>query len=179
MDAQKTIEAAAEGSEEAFQAIVEEYGPSLYRAVLGVLRDPEEAKDATQEALIKIYRSLPQFQGKGLKTWMTRIAVNHAIDMKRKKQREYQKWERACNEPDAPQRSIDDRLLREELRDIIRERLEEIPERYREIMIAYYIEGKTFEQLAEVYKVKPKSVEIKLYRARQWLRKHWDREDFE
>ncbi|TDQ36410.1 RNA polymerase sigma factor [Aureibacillus halotolerans] len=179
MIVQEDIQAAANGDEEAFQTIVESYGPSLYRAVLGVLRDPEEAKDATQEALIKIYRSLPSFEGRGLKTWMTRIAVNHAIDMKRKKQREYLKWEKACNEPDDPQEAVDFGLIQTELQHRIRERVQDIPERYRGVMVGYYLEGKTYEEMAASLQVKPKSVEIKLYRARQWLRKHWDKEDFE
>ncbi|WP_309137989.1 sigma factor [Bacillus pseudomycoides] len=50
-----------------------------------MLRHEEDAQDITQEVFVKIHASLPNYQFRGLKTWMTRIATNHAIDYKRKK----------------------------------------------------------------------------------------------
>ena len=73
-----------DGSDHAFRLLVEKYRNDVFRTVFAVLRDQKEAEDAAQEVFMKIYTSLPQYENQGFKTWMTRIAVNHAIDVKRK-----------------------------------------------------------------------------------------------
>ncbi|MGR5961967.1 sigma factor [Bacillus paranthracis] len=60
----------------------------FFKLSFSILRHEEDAKDVTQEVFVKIHASLPNYQFRGLKTWMARIATNHAIDYKRKKARE-------------------------------------------------------------------------------------------
>ena len=52
----------------------------LYRRVLGIVRNPEDAEDALQEGLLSAFRNLPRFEGRsGLSTWLTRIVINAAL----------------------------------------------------------------------------------------------------
>jgi DNA-directed RNA polymerase specialized sigma24 family protein len=51
------------------------------------LHHPKDAEDAAQEVFVKLYLSLPQYERQGFKTWLTRIAVNQGIDVKRRLQR--------------------------------------------------------------------------------------------
>lgn len=174
-----------DGGPAAFEPFVHKYGPHIYRTVFAVLRTPQDAEDAMQEALLQIYRSLPAFRHDGLKTWMTRIAVNKAIDYKRYKSR---RPERAADLEDredgaawseAGYAPLEDGLLEREQKRRVRERIGDLPDHYREVVNAYYIEEKSYEQIAGETGLAVKSVESRLYRARSWMRRHWRKEDFE
>lgn len=175
------IEKVKSGNDHAFRLLVERYQPHIYISVYAVLRNQKDAEDATQEVFLKIYHSLPQYENQGFKTWITRIAVNHAIDMKRKhvQRREDRMVEvQSSNLKVAHTESTEDVALENELRQLVRNRLDELPDNYRDVMIGFYIKEKTYQQLAEEQHIQVKSIETKLYRARQWMKKHWKEEDF-
>ena len=74
------------GEMNAFQGLVEKYQQRLYLLIYGIILNREQARDLTQEAFIKAYRSLGKFKGKSrFYTWLYRIAFNLALDAKRKK----------------------------------------------------------------------------------------------
>uniref|UniRef100_UPI0026D379EF sigma-70 family RNA polymerase sigma factor n=1 Tax=Paenibacillus sp. FSL H8-0548 TaxID=1920422 RepID=UPI0026D379EF len=150
-----------------------------------MLHSPHDAEDITQEVLLQIYRSLPECRLDGLKTWITRIAVNRAIDFRRSKARR-------------PEELLDSEVIAERLqedtggissaellaieqsdRQRVRERVDEMPDNYREVITAYYMEDKSYEQIAAETGLERKSVESRLYRARNWMKRHWRKEDFE
>jgi RNA polymerase sigma factor (sigma-70 family) len=173
------IEKARAGDDQAFRYLVEKYQNYLFKVVFSVLRNEKDAEDATQEAFIKIYYALPKLEV-GLKTWMTRIAMNHAIDIKRKKQRQME----SVSEP-VELTSISEGeentvipLLVKERRQVIQNRIHELPPNYRDVIFAYYITDKSYKEIAEEQCVEVKTIETKLYRARSWMRKHWKEDDF-
>jgi RNA polymerase sigma factor (sigma-70 family) len=61
---------------------------------------------------------------------------------------------------------------------LVREKLECIPENYREVIYGFYIAEKSYQQLAQEQNVQVKTIETKLYRARQWMKTHWKEGDF-
>jgi RNA polymerase sigma-70 factor (ECF subfamily) len=76
---------AAQGEVAAFEEIVRMYQRSVYGVVLGMVGNPYDADDLTQEAFIRAHRRLAQFRGESsLKTWLTAIAVNAARDFLRR-----------------------------------------------------------------------------------------------
>ncbi|MCH1624658.1 sigma-70 family RNA polymerase sigma factor [Fredinandcohnia quinoae] len=168
------------GDEHAFRLLVERYKNSIFKVIYPILKNEKDAEDAAQEVFLKIYYALPEYNSQGLKTWMTRIAVNHAIDMKRKKQRQK---EITIEPEEFSQLSQSDEnvvvpLLRKEQRELVRNRLDEMPPNYREVIYAYYITEKSYKQIADEQRVEVKTVETKLYRARSWMKKHWKEDDF-
>ncbi|WP_167202066.1 sigma-70 family RNA polymerase sigma factor [Paenibacillus sp. BK720] len=179
------ITAIKNGGPAAFQIFVDEYGPYIYRTVFAVIRSPHDAEDVTQEALLQIYRSLPEFRMDGFKTWITRIAVNKAIDWKRSRMRKPEELMDSLTGLEA-EGIIADRGLavetavidREEQRQV-REQVEQLPDNYREVVTAYYMENKSYEEIAVQTGLEKKSVESRLYRARNWIKRHWRKEDFE
>jgi len=67
------------GEMEAFDQLVEEYQALVYALAFRILNDAEDARDATQETFLKVYRHFGNFRGEAsLKTWICRIAINQA-----------------------------------------------------------------------------------------------------
>ncbi|MFB6799912.1 sigma-70 family RNA polymerase sigma factor [Peribacillus butanolivorans] len=174
------VEKVRGGNDHAFRILIETYKETIFRTVYSVLRNQKDAEDVTQEVFIKIYTSLPQYKNQGFKTWITRIAVNHAIDLKRKRER--QKEESHEVQTSEAHLGLSDDVeavfFRNEKRKQVLRKLNDLPEGYRDVVYGYYIQEKTFQQIAEEQKIQVKSVEVKLYRARNWMRKHWKEEDF-
>lgn len=178
MDDQILIQKILNGNDHAFRLLVEKYRSDLFRIIYAVLRDQKDAEDATQEAFIKIYHSLPQYQNQGFKTWITRIAVNHAIDLKRKRDRRQEEVTLSAEYEHPSSQNLEVQVIEKEQQRFVRERLHELPDNYRDVIYGYYIAEKSYQQMADEQQVQIKTIETRLYRARQWMRKHWKEDDF-
>lgn len=78
--------AAKSGNEAAFEQLFERYRPGILRTLEGITQNREDAEDAAQEALLKAYLHLDEFQGhSSFYTWLTRIAINQALMILRKR----------------------------------------------------------------------------------------------
>ncbi len=175
------IQQVLQGNHEAFRTLVKRYRQYLFQVVYSVLRDAGDAEDVTQEAFTQIYFSLPRYRHQGLKTWMTRIAVNKAIDFRRravkKREQPVDTFEEAWPET-MPSADVEHSVIRKEYNAYVMKRLQELPENYRDVVCAYYIEDKSYQEIAEEMGIALKSVESRLYRAKKWIHKHWKEEDF-
>lgn len=172
------IEKILNGNDYAFRLLVEKYRNDLFRTIFAILRDQKEAEDAVQEVFIKIFTSLPKYENQGFKTWMTRIAVNHAIDVKRKQGRRREDVVEMSDYPVVAGSNVEMQILQNEQKALVREKLNDIPENYREVIYGFYIAEKSYQQLAKEQNVQVKTIETKLYRARQWIKTHWKEGDF-
>lgn len=171
------------GNADAFRSIIDSYQAYLYRVIFSVLRHPKDAEDAAQEAFVKILFSLPKYQGQGFKTWITRIAVNTAIDHKRRlgsRRERLVTMDTVADSDDVPlneqasaPESVEDNLLRKERSRLIARYLNDISNNYRRVVVAFYMEEKSHLQIANEHGLAVKTVESKLYRARHWMKKHW------
>lgn len=174
------IEKVLDGDDHAFRLLVEKYRNDVFRTIFAVLRDQKEAEDAAQEVFMKIYLSLPQYQNQGFKTWITRIAVNQAIDIKRKQAR---RREEVAEELELPlvgtaKDSVEKEIIETDRRRLVRRKLDELPDNYRDVIYGFYIAEKSYQQMAEEQNVQVKTIETKLYRARHWMKKNWKEDDF-
>jgi RNA polymerase sigma factor (sigma-70 family) len=169
-----------DGHDHAFRLLVEKYRNDVFRTIFAVLRNQKEAEDAAQEVFMKIYTSLPQYQNQGFKTWMTRIAVNHAIDVKRKqlRRREDMAEDFKLQLAGTPKENVENEVIDLERRRLVRKKLDELPENYRDVIYGFYIAEKSYQQMAEEQNVQVKTIETKLYRARHWMKKNWKEDDF-
>lgn len=126
---------------------------------------------------MKVFYSLSQYEQQGFKTWLTRIAVNYAIDLKRKvASRREQLKEAEIEQVD--RQVVEEEFLRNETRQIVQKRLRDVPDNYRDVIVAFYLEEKSYQEIATEQQLEVKTIETKLYRARKWLQKHWKEEDF-
>ncbi|WP_026342466.1 RNA polymerase sigma factor [Paenibacillus fonticola] len=160
---------------------MKQYSAYIYRIAYSVLREAKEAEDASQEIFLQVYKSLPGYRYEGFKTWLTRIAVHKAIDLKRKRdRRKEEQWDPAKVLHIAPVHEDDtlQQLMDQERKARLRTRIRELPPGHRDIITAFYLEGKSYDDIAAEQSIAVKSVESRLYRARSWIREHWKEEEW-
>ncbi len=168
----------------AFDALVLRYQDRIFNLCYRMLGDYDEANDCAQEAFIKAYNNISSFKFKSsFSTWLYRIAVNTcknnisslASRMKRKMVR-----------LDNPRRSDDDEEGHIEISDessnpaevfekkegemMVQRAIETLPAKQRMLVVLRDIEGKTYEEIADITGFKQGTVKSKLSRARQELR---------
>ncbi|OBZ18732.1 RNA polymerase subunit sigma [Bacillus sp. FJAT-27264] len=170
-----------QGDEDAFRQFVDRYAGQVYKITYSVLREARGAEDAAQEAFLQIYKSLPDYRFQGLVTWISRIALHKAIDSKRKRDRQREQpvdCELTLRQICSGDEDILVGVVRRERRDRLWDEVQTLPEMHREVIVAYYIEQQNYEQIATQKGITLKTVESRLYRARQWIRKHWKEDDW-
>jgi RNA polymerase sigma factor (sigma-70 family) len=172
------IKSAQNGNKDDFRKIVEDYGTMVFSVCFSVLKDYQEAENATQETFIQVYNSLHTYQFKGFKAWVSRIALNRAIDLRRKLLRS-NKFNTVTFDDNIEftignGRLIEDELIRGEDTRKIKDLCDRLPEAYRKIINKYYIEAKSYEQIAVEEGISIKTVESRLYRGRKKLRENWE-----
>ncbi len=88
MTVEELVRAAAKGRTEAFEELVRLHEKKVYALTLRMCGNPEDARDAAQEAFLSAWRGLPSFRGEaGFSTWLYRLASNAAIDQLRRNRR--------------------------------------------------------------------------------------------
>ncbi|MEW5783760.1 MAG: sigma-70 family RNA polymerase sigma factor [Bacillota bacterium] len=170
---QDWINKAAGGDDEAFSLLVKHYKGYLMAVILPIVRDPDQAQDVLQETFWQVYRSLPAFRGGELKVWLARIAAHKAVDWCRRAER--RRAETAFASPEehgkAGTRSAEDECLDAMTRNRLTALFNNLPPPYRLTMAGYLFEGKSYRELAFEAGITVKTVESRLYRARQILKK--------
>lgn len=137
------------GNREAFSELVRRHSRPLTLLILKMVRDPEEARDISQNVFLKAFEALPRFMmASSFKTWLYKIAVNAVTDhvRKRKPNVEPEALERLVD----PARSASDRL--EELRclELLRQAVERLPEKQRATLQLRIYEDMDYNEIARV-----------------------------
>ena len=174
------VHACKSGNAAAFEELVKRYDTKLFRIAQHITHNREDAQDAVQEAFLKVFRKLTQFQENSkFSTWLTRITVNESL-MKLRKQRHNKEFSIDNNfesEDRSPTSELTDwarnpeELYRGfELRNILRSELQELQPGLRVVFVLRDIEGLSTEETAEVLESTPVAVKARLWRARLRLR---------
>ena len=157
------------GRTEAFGTLVERYDRAVYNLALRTLRDPEEAKDATQEAFFKAFRSLRTFRPDAkFSTWILSIAYHACCDRlsRRKRYTGDELPDRADPSP-GPEAVA----LREDESRRLRAAIDALPDKYRAVVTLYHLQGRQYEEIAKVLELPMGTVKTHLFRAKELLRK--------
>lgn len=157
------------GNPEAFSTLVERYDRAVYHLAYRTLHDVEEAKDTAQEAFFKAYRSLRTFKpGAKFSTWIFAITYHACCDRlnRRKRYSNEELPERADPSP-GPEREA---IAMDEARRL-RDAIDMLPEKYRTVITLYHLQGRQYEEIAEVLGLPMGTVKTHLFRAKEQLRK--------
>jgi RNA polymerase sigma-70 factor (ECF subfamily) len=173
------VEAARAGNTGAFTELVNRYERRIFRLAMNITQNREDAEDAMQEAFLKSYQHLSEFQGDSrFYTWLVRIAVNEAL-MRLRKRRPNQVSldEPVEGEDDFMPREIEDwdpspeqRYAQTELRGILESVIDELHPDFRTVFVLRDVEELSTEDTAKLLGLSVPAVKSRLLRARLKLR---------
>ena len=177
LDDARVVAAYLGGRSEAFQELVERYQKRLLNFVYRTIGDRERAEDLVQEVFIRVHRHLHRFdQSKKISTWIYTIASNLAKNELRNRSRNplvlfqamKKNWE-ADHRPlqfEDPHHRPDDLYRKRHLRELVEWAVGRLPEHHREVFVLRELEGKSYEDIAEITNCNLGTVKSRLNRAR-------------
>ena len=166
-----------EGEERAFAELVERYQTRLLNFVYRTIGDREKAEDLVQEVFIRVYRHLHRFdRSKKFSTWIYTIASNLAKNELRNRSRNplvlFQTIRKNWQDDDRPLQfedsstRPDDLYRKRHLRELVESSVAQLPEHHREVFVLRELEGKSYEEIAEITETNLGTVKSRLNRAR-------------
>jgi RNA polymerase sigma-70 factor (ECF subfamily) len=178
MTDEEVVERVRTGETALFEVLMRRYNQRLYRVTRSILGNDGEAEDVTQEAYVRSYLHLDQFDGRArFSTWLTKIAVHEALSRLRKRH--------VMVELDADTGSIEEgmklesktpspeqELLTNTMKIVLEAAVDRLPETYRSVFMLREVEEMSTAETAECLDISEDAVKVRLHRARALLRKH-------
>jgi len=179
------VRAAKRGDDQAFEELVKRYDRNVFRIAQHITQNREDAEDVVQEAFLKAYGNLEQFQEQSkFYTWLVRIAVNEALMKlrRRRPERMVSLDEDVKTEDDTLPREVADwspnpeqMYNQSELRDILTRTIQGLPAGFRTVFVLRDVEGLSTEETAQALDLSIPAVKSRLLRARLQLRERLSR----
>src|SRR5437016_10359380 len=179
------VQAAKRGDDSAFEELVRRYDRNVFRIAQHITQNREDAEDVVQEAFLKAYGNLAQFQEQSkFYTWLVRIAVNEALMKlrRRRPERTVSLDEDIKTEDDSLPREIADwrpnpeqQYTQAELREILSKTIQGLPPGFRTVFVLRDVEGLSTEETAAALELSVPAVKSRLLRARLQLRERLTR----
>ena len=163
------------GETDAFEELVRKHGRRVYRSLLGIVGNAEEAEDALQDAFLKAFQHLSHFEGRSrFSTWLVRIAINCGLQRVRSRKdidsldeeneefrpRNIQAW------TDTPEEFYS----REELRRVVEKEVMKLPVKYRVALLLRDLEELSTEEAASALGLSVPGLKARVLRGRLMLR---------
>lgn len=172
------VERVLAGERRAFEPLVRRHERRIFRVVLAVLGNAEDAEEAMQDTFVQAFRHLGQFRRESkFTTWLTRIAVNEALQKRRARKDAVSLDEaRDVEEPFVPRRhetwqANPEKIYgRQEMRQLIESAIASLPEIYREAFVLRDVEEMSAEEAAQAVGIGVPALKSRLLRARLMVR---------
>lgn len=169
------LERARAGDLEAFNDLVRAYQDHLFSLVARMVPDRDQANDAVQEAFFSTFRNMEKFRGGSVRSWLSRICVNAAMDAQRVKKRrpsqpypelEDDTWQPPAGEDADPEATA----VGAERTRVLNHALTLITEEQRAAIVLFDVEGYDYAEIAEMTGVSLGTVKSRIHRGRLALR---------
>jgi RNA polymerase sigma factor (sigma-70 family) len=161
-----------------FEKVYDTVYPLLYKIAYRITGDTDISDDLCQEAFIRYYnRVIPLPNLDQSKYWLIRVVKNLALNYEKRKGREKKAYDRFLKEPKPVVRSGETELLRTESAELVQAALEKLPFKLRSIIVLREFGGLSYKEIAKVAGISESNVKIRVYRAREQLKKHLDEEE--
>ena len=173
----EVVQASLDGDARAFSELVSRYDQRLLNFVYRTIGDRERGQDLVQETFVRVYRHLKRFdQTKKFSTWIYTIASNLAKNELRNRSRNplilFQTIKKSWDSDHRPlewedtQYKPDDLFRKRHLRQKVEEAVKQLPEHHRIVFVLREMEGKTYEEIADITGCNLGTVKSRLNRAR-------------
>ena len=176
----RTLQRAKEGDKKAFEEIYQLYHRRIYNAVYGMLSDPDDAQDVTQDVFMRLHDALPTLRAdEAFSTYLYRIALNLCRDRARRKKRvRFQSMDtpRADSEGDVEPMEFPDQgklpeetLANDELQTRVRQAVQTLSVDHKAVIVMHHFQGMEVNDIANILKVPTGTVKSRLARGRDQL----------
>lgn len=154
-----------------FRDIVNAYSAQVYNHALKLLKNREDAEEATQDVFIKINNAIDLFRGDAkLSTWIWRITTNVCYTRLAKKRLPVTSIDDSDIDPEDT-RSLFKELDAKEQNNIIESALTQIPPQQASVVLMFYFEERSYKEIAEIFNLPEGTIATLLHRGREQLRK--------
>jgi len=163
------IEKVKSGQTNYFSYLVEKYQDIVFSIAFKVLKNREDAEEMAQESFIKAYKSLHSFKGKAkFSTWLYRITYNNCISEVRKKKIHFTSTDEVQIKDETEELNLDG-VPEENRAKYVKAAMDRLPEEEYTLILLFYFEEQSIDEIAKVTKLSASNVKVKLYRARKKL----------
>ncbi|MDL2221899.1 sigma-70 family RNA polymerase sigma factor [Parabacteroides sp. OttesenSCG-928-N08] len=166
------VERVLAGETGCFACLIDRYSDPVYNLIVQVVRNREDAQELTQDVFMKVFRKLSTFKSESrFSTWLYRIAYNTAISETRRRKMEYLAFDelQLTNAPDPEMSDWLSEVDNHERLDRLDRAMEQLPADERILILLFYMEGHSVEQLTEITALTTSNVKTKLHRIRKKL----------
>lgn len=174
-DDAQLVRASKHGDQDAFALLVQRYQRRIFNLVFRMLQNYEEASETTQEAFLAAWQGLPSFRGEArFPTWLYRIAYNCCL-----RQLELRKRDKALQtamqaeqflEFINKEKQAEDTIEMHDQQDLVRTNLNQLPAKYRIVLILRHLQEMTYEEMADILRMPIGTIKTHLFRARNLLK---------
>ena len=160
-----------------FEELMRRYNQRVYRVARAIVKDETEAEDVMQQAYLNAFTHLQQFAGRSkFSTWLTRIVIHEALRRRRRTRRGDDYVPRdgesdAMSEVESAVPSPERQAYASELKRLVEESVDALPDTYRAVFMLRDIEGLSTAETAEGLELGEEAVKTRLHRARAIVRR--------
>lgn len=150
-----------------FKVIYKRYSGKVYHKCIAMLKNTDEAMDATQDIFIKLYTKIANFEERAqLSTWIYRVTYNYCIDLLRKRKKDQKLFSPEAEIPDDIKEEIEDfEILEIEVKKL-KVVLDKIPEGDKAVLMMKYQDDMSIKEIAAILNKTESSIKMKLKRAK-------------
>ena len=166
------ISRAQSGDEQAFADLMRANYAFVYAIVIEVVNNPHDVEEVVQDTFLNAYRGLAQYEEQTkFRSWLATIARNRALNWLREQKMDTVSINEVEEHTLQTPNTIDDQLIRDEQRELIRRAMETLSQKDKEIACSYYLDGASYDELTKTHGLSYKAIAFRLSRTRQRLAK--------
>lgn len=175
------VKRSQEGDIESFEKLISQYQKKVFNIALGMIRNYDDAYDASQEVFLRVYKSIKKFKGQSsFSTWLYRITTNVCLDELRKRKKNINNIsidQEILLENGEVFRQIEDhenipdlQAEKNELNRIIRNAIYNLSDEHKEVIVLRDIQGFSYNDIANIIKCPEGTVKSRINRSRKILK---------
>jgi len=177
----RLIHSALSGNENAYKRLLQKYHDPIYNFIFRMVHDRQQVEDLTQEAFIKAFASLKNFNEEyAFSTWLYKIATNNCIDYIRKRKLPTFSINKPIQSRDSdytyeiPDVTFqpDRQIIAGQRTKLLQKAISRLPEKYKRVIHLRHTEERSYEEIAEMLKLPIGTVKAHIFRAREMLYKY-------
>lgn len=170
-DDAQLVKASQQGDQDAFAVLVQGHQRRVFTLSWRILQDDEDAAEITQEVFLAAWQGLPAFRGEArFSTWLYRITYHCCLRQLERRKRERSLRAVIQEEQILEEKQTEEILERRDQQAIVREQLEQLPTRYRVVLILRHFRELTYQEMADILSMPVGTVKTHLFRARNLLK---------